>query len=148
MRCPRCDNSETSVVDSRPVEESAAIRRRRECDACKFRFSTYEQIEILDLTVVKRTGTRQVYARDKLERGITRAFEKRDTDAAAVKRLLSAIEREIQIQSVSGEIASSTIGEIVMKAIKAVDKVAYIRFASVYRQFEDIAEFKAAIQKL
>lgn len=148
MKCPRCNDPETSVVDSRPVEESAAIRRRRECDACHFRFSTYEQIEILDLTVKKRNGERQLYARDKLERGIARAFEKRNADAAMLKRLLSVIEREIQIRAVSGEIPSETIGEVVMKEIKKIDKVAYIRFASVYRQFEDIAEFKAALQKL
>lgn len=148
MKCPRCNDPETSVVDSRPVEESAAIRRRRECDACHFRFSTYEQIEILDLTVVKRSGERQLYARDKLERGVARAFEKRNVDGGVLQRLLSSIEREIQIRAVAGEIPSQTIGEVVMKAIKKIDKVAYIRFASVYRQFEDIAEFKAALQKL
>lgn len=148
MKCPRCNDPETSVVDSRPVEESAAIRRRRECDACHFRFSTYEQIEILDLTVVKRSGERQLYARDKLERGVARAFEKRNVDGEVLQRLLSSIEREIQIRAVAGEIPSQTIGEVVMKAIKKIDKVAYIRFASVYRQFEDIAEFKAALQKL
>lgn len=135
-------------MDSRPVEESAAIRRRRECDACRFRFSTYEQIEILDLTVVKRSGERQLYARDKLERGIARAFEKRNVDGGVLQRLMSSIEREIQIRAAGGEIQSQAIGEVVMKAIKKIDKVAYIRFASVYRQFEDIAEFKAALQKL
>ncbi len=148
MKCPRCNDPETSVVDSRPVEESAAIRRRRECDACHFRFSTYEQIEILDLTVVKRSGERQLYARDKLERGIARAFEKRSVDGGVLQRLVSSVEREIQIRAVGGEIQSQAIGEVVMKAIKKIDKVAYIRFASVYRQFEDIAEFKAALQKL
>ncbi|MBP9686739.1 MAG: transcriptional repressor NrdR [Candidatus Doudnabacteria bacterium] len=148
MKCPRCNNPETSVVDSRPVEESVAIRRRRECDACRFRFSTYEQIEILGLTVVKRSGERQLYARDKLERGIARAFEKRAVDGGVLQKLMSGVEREIQIRAVAGEIHSQAIGEVVMKAIKKIDKVAYIRFASVYRQFEDIAEFKAALQKL
>jgi transcriptional repressor NrdR len=139
---------ETKVVDSRPIEESAAIRRRRECEKCEFRFSTYEQIEILDLTVLKRDGSRQLYSREKLERGLRRAFEKREHTDETFKKIVAAVEQEIQKKAVGGEITSNTIGEIVMKSIRRIDKVAYIRFASVYRQFEDIEEFKEAILKL
>ncbi len=148
MKCPKCLNTETKVVDSRPIDESAAIRRRRECENCEFRFSTYEQIEILDLTVLKRDGSRQPYTREKLERGLKRAFEKREHNDQMITKIISAIEQEIQKKAVNGEITSNSIGEIIMKVIRKVDKVAYIRFASVYRQFEDIEEFKEAIQKL
>lgn len=148
MNCPKCLNVDTKVVDSRPVEELAAIRRRRECEKCEFRFSTYEQIEILDLKVIKRDGTRQLYTREKLERGLRRAFEKREHNDQTFKKIISNVEQEIQKKAVSGEITSTTIGELVMRAIRKVDKVAYIRFASVYRQFEDIEEFKEAILKL
>ncbi len=148
MNCPKCLNCDTKVVDSRPVEESAAIRRRRECEKCEFRFSTYEQIEILDLTVTKRDGSRQLYTREKLEKGLQRAFEKREHTDQTFKKIISSVEQEIQKKATGGEISSNTIGEIVMKAIRKIDKVAYIRFASVYRQFEDIEEFKEAILKL
>lgn len=148
MRCPNCQNEDTKVVDSRPIEEGEAIRRRRECEKCGFRFSTYEQIEILDLNVVKREGGKQVYSREKLERGIRRAFEKRPHTDDTFKKIISGVEQEIQKKAKDGEIKSSEIGEILMKKIKKADKVAYIRFASVYRQFEDVEEFKEALQKL
>lgn len=147
MKCPKCLNIDTKVVDSRPVEEAGAIRRRRECEKCGFRFSTYEQIEILDLAVVKRDGTKQPYSREKLERGLRLAFEKRNLTDYMFRKVVSEIEQEIQRKN-GGEIASELIGEIVMKVIRKVDKVAYIRFASVYRQFEDIQEFKQEILKL
>lgn len=148
MNCPKCLNLDTKVVDSRPVEESSAIRRRRECEKCGFRFSTYEQIEILDLTVVKRDGSRQLYSREKLERGLRRAFEKREHTDQTFKKIIGSVEQEIQKRAVSGEITSNAIGELVMRSIKKIDKVAYIRFASVYKQFEDIAELKEAVLKL
>ncbi len=148
MNCPKCLNTDTKVVDSRPVEELAAIRRRRECEKCNFRFSTYEQIEILDLTVIKRDGSHQLYTREKLERGLSRAFEKREHTDQTLKKIIASVEQEIQKKAVNGEITSQAIGEIVMKAIRKIDKVAYIRFASVYKQFEDIDEFKEAIMKL
>ncbi len=148
MKCPKCLNIDTKVVDSRPVEEAGAIRRRRECEKCNFRFSTYEQLEILDLTVTKRDGSRQPYVRDKLERGLRRAFEKRDITDNTFRKVISEIEQEIQKKSCNSEIESGDIGEIIMKVIRKVDKVAYIRFASVYRQFEDIEKFKEAILKL
>jgi transcriptional repressor NrdR len=148
MRCPNCQNDDTKVVDSRPVDQGAAIRRRRECDKCSFRFSTYEEIEILDLTVHKRSGGTQPYMRDKLERGVRRAFEKRHHDEQTIKSLISQTEQAIQRKASGGVIASSDIGELVMQAIVAVDKVAYIRFASVYQQFENVEEFQAALKKL
>jgi transcriptional repressor NrdR len=148
MRCPKCQNDDTKVVDSRPVEEGSAIRRRRECDKCEFRFSTYEEMELLDLSVVKRTGTRQPYSREKLERGILRALEKRPHSDESVKKLISAVEQDIQKKSTGGEIQSKDIGDIVMKRLRKNDKVAYIRFASVYQHFEDVDEFKLELSKL
>lgn len=124
-----------------------AIRRRRECVSCSFRFSTYEEMEILDLTVVKRDGVKELYSRDKMEKGIRKAFEKRPITEENFKKLISQIEQEIQ-KTANPEISSSQIGEIVMKKIKKVDKVAYVRFASVYKCFEDIEEFRAELQKL
>ena len=148
MRCPNCHNEDTKVVDSRPIEEGEAIRRRRECEKCGFRFSTYEQIEILDLSVIKRDGSKQLYSREKLERGIRKAFEKRPHTDDTLKKVISGVEQEIQKKVKDGEIKSSDLGEILMKKIKKVDKVAYIRFASVYRQFADVEEFKEALEKL
>jgi transcriptional repressor NrdR len=148
MHCPNCQNEDTKVLDSRPVEEGSAIRRRRECEKCEFRFSTYEQIEILDLTVVKKDGRKELYSREKLERGIKRAFEKRPHTDDTLRKLISGIEQEIQKKAKDSEIKGVDIGEIVMRKMKKVDKVAYIRFASVYRQFEDLDEFKEEIKKL
>lgn len=148
MRCPNCQNDETKVLDSRPVEEGTAIRRRRECDKCEFRFSTYEEMEILDLTVEKQDGRREVYSREKLERGLRRAFQKRPHTDDLFKKMLTGMEQDIQKKARDSTIMSRDIGEIVMKRIKKIDKVAYIRFASVYRQFEDVEEFKLELQKL
>jgi transcriptional repressor NrdR len=148
MRCPNCENPDTKVLDSRPVEEGGAIRRRRECDKCSFRFSTYEEIEILDLTVVKRDGETEPYSREKLERGIQRAFEKREHTDQTFRKIISGVEQDIQKKAKDSRINSSEIGEIVMKRVKRIDKVAYIRFASVYRQFADVEEFKEMLEKL
>jgi transcriptional repressor NrdR len=148
MKCPNCQNEDTKVLDSRPVDEGNAIRRRRECEKCSFRFSTYEEIEILDLYVLKKDGRKELYSREKLERGILRAFEKRPHTDQTLRKLISAIEQDIQKKAQGGEIKSLDIGEILMKKIKKVDKVAYIRFASVYRQFEDVDEFKEELKKL
>ncbi|MEK7075756.1 MAG: transcriptional regulator NrdR [Patescibacteria group bacterium] len=147
MRCLNCNHEDTKVIDSRVAGDGVAIRRRRECNSCGFRFSTYEEVEILDLTVVKRDGVKELYSRDKLERGIRRAFEKRPVSEENFKKLISQIEQEIQ-KVADPEITTEQIGDIVMKKIKKVDKVAYVRFASVYKQFEDIEEFKAELQKL
>jgi transcriptional repressor NrdR len=148
MNCPNCSASETKVLDSRPTEEGNAIRRRRECDKCGFRFSTYEEIEILGLNVVKRDGTKQVYSRDKLEAGVRKPFEKLEYDSATIKMIVSRVEQEIQKKARDNCITSAEVGEIVMKQIKKVNKVAYIRFACVYRAFEDVEEFKLELQKL
>ena len=148
MYCPNCQNEDTKVLDSRPVEDGTAIRRRRECEKCGFRFSTYEEMEILDLTVLKKDGGKQLYSREKLERGIHKAFEKREHNDETLRKLISGIERDIQKKAQGGEIKSLDIGEIVMKKIKKIDKVAYIRFASVYRKFEDVEEFKEELNKL
>lgn len=140
MRCPACHNIDTKVTDSRLANEGMAIRRRRECVKCEFRFSTYEEVEILNLTVVKRDGRRDPYSREKLEIGLRKAFEKRPITHDAFKRLVGSIERDIQLRG-RNEITSRQIGEIVMKRLKRVDPVAYIRFASVYRSFTDAESF-------
>ncbi len=148
MNCPNCQNEDTKVLDSRPVEDGSAIRRRRECEKCEFRFSTYEEIEILGLTVIKKDGRKELFSKEKMEGGIKRAFEKRPVSEDGLKKLVSGIEIEIQKRAKDAEIKSEEIGEIVMKKIKKVDKVAYIRFASVYRKFEDVEEFKEELKKL
>lgn len=148
MKCINCQNEDTKVLDSRPVEEGSAIRRRRECEKCGFRFSTYEEIEILGLTIIKKDGRKELFSKDKLERGIHRAFEKLPHSEDSVKKLISSIELEIQKKAKDQEIKSAEIGEIVMKKLKKADKVAYIRFAAVYRKFEDVEEFKEELKKL
>ena len=148
MRCPNCQNEDTKVLDSRPVDEGTAIRRRRECDKCEFRFSTYEEIEILDLTVIKKDGSKQMFSKEKLERAIRLPMDKRPHDDDTLRKLLSTIEIEVQRKAKDSEIKSSDIGEIVMKKLKKLDKVAYVRFAAVYRQFEDVDEFKEELEKL
>jgi transcriptional repressor NrdR len=148
MRCPNCQYEDTKVLDSRPVDDGEAIRRRRECEKCDFRFSTYEEIEILDLTVIKKDGSKQMFSKEKLETAIRKPFEKLPHTDETLRKLLSSIEIEIQKKAKDGEISSLEIGDIVMKKIKKVNKVAYIRFAAVYRQFEDVDEFKEELKKL
>lgn len=148
MRCPNCENEDTKVLDSRPVDDGDAIRRRRECDKCEFRFSTYEEIEILDLSVIKKDGRKQPFSKEKLERAIRLPLDKRPHTDETLRKLLSGIEIEVQRKAKDGEIKSVDIGDIVMKKLKKVDKVAYIRFAAVYRQFEDVEEFKEELKKL
>lgn len=148
MHCPNCQYEDTKVLDSRPVDEGSAIRRRRECEKCEFRFSTYEEIEILDLTVVKKDGSKQMFSKEKLETAIRRPFEKLPHTDETLRKLVSAIEIDIQKKAKDGQIPSIEIGEIVMRKIKKVNKVAYIRFAAVYRQFEDVDEFKEELKKL
>lgn len=136
MKCPACHYKDTKVLDSRVINEGLAIRRRRECLKCDFRFSTKEETEILDMVVVKRDGKREAYSRDKLERGLRKSLEKRPITQDEFHRLVNKIERDIQVKK-KGEIKSSDVGEIVMKHLKKQDQIAYIRFASVYRSFED-----------
>ena len=148
MRCPNCQYEDTKVLDSRPVEDGDAIRRRRECEKCEFRFSTYEEIEILGLTVIKKDGSKQVFSKEKLERALRLPLDKRPCTEDTMRKLLSSIEIDIQRKAKDGEIKSSEIGEIVMKKLKKSDKVAYVRFAAVYRQFEDVDEFKEELSRL
>ncbi|MBI3114897.1 MAG: transcriptional repressor NrdR [Candidatus Kerfeldbacteria bacterium] len=147
MKCPACHYADSKVTDSRLVNQGYAIRRRRECEHCSFRFSTYEEVEILNLTVVKRDGSREPYSREKLEAGLKRAFEKLPFTGEQFRRLVSGIERDIQLKGKT-EITSRAIGEIIMRWLKRTDEVAYIRFASVYRSFKDVDSFKAELNLL
>ena len=147
MRCPNCQNDDTKVLDSRPISDGMAIRRRRECTKCSTRFSTHEEMELLDLTVIKRDGAAQAYEREKIESGIRKAFEKRPLTRDDFHALISGIEQDIQKLG-KEQIAAKDIGNIVMKRIKGKDQVAYIRFASVYRKFADVEEFVKEAKKL
>ena len=147
MRCPVCYFQDTKVVDSRVAADGLSIRRRRECLKCGYRFSTYEEVEILDLTIVKRDGRKETYVRDKLIKGLRRALEKRPITVEKFKKLVSLIERDLQVMR-KNEILSDQIGQIVMKQLKKIDQVAYIRFASVYESFQDAQSFKKELNKL
>ncbi|MFH0805037.1 MAG: transcriptional regulator NrdR [Patescibacteria group bacterium] len=148
MKCPACSHSDSKVTDSRLVNEGMAIRRRRQCLRCGFRFSTYEEVEILNLSVVKRDGHAEPYAKDKLETGLRKSFEKRPITQEAFKNLVNHIEREVQLEGKGGEIKSQRLGEIVMKNLRRTDDVAYIRFASVYRSFKDAATFQRELSRM
>lgn len=147
MKCPFCENPDTKVIDSRPTEEGHAIRRRRGCDRCSKRFTTYEKVEETILMVVKKDGKREAFDRNKLLRGITRACEKRPVSLAVMEAMVDEIERNLN-NTMEKEVASDYIGELVMDELKKVDEVAYVRFASVYRQFTDVNTFMKEIQKL
>lgn len=139
MRCPFCAHETSQVKDSRPSEDSTSIRRRRQCEACGGRFTTFERVQLRDLVVVKKDGKRQPFDRAKLERAIGHAARKRDIGAEKIERLVSGIQRQLETR---GEDVSSTeIGEAVMVGLKTLDHVAYIRFASIYRDFSDPADF-------
>lgn len=140
MRCPFCGYEESKVVDSRPTEENEKIRRRRECLKCNSRFTTYEVIETVPIMVVKKDKSREAFDRDKLTRGILRSCEKRPVTANEIEKMVDAIESELS-NSLQREVTSYRIGELVMKYLKPIDEVAYVRFASVYRQFGDIGAF-------
>ncbi|MBI2484835.1 transcriptional repressor NrdR [Candidatus Uhrbacteria bacterium] len=148
MYCPVCHHKESKVVDSRLTNEGMSIRRRRQCEKCEYRFSTLEEIELLGLTVVKRDGRHVPYQREKLLRGLERSLEKRSYTESAFQRLVHHVERDIQKATKTGEITSARIGEIVMAHLKRFDKVAYIRFASVYRSFEDVERFERELRDL
>lgn len=147
MKCPVCLATDTKVTDSRLSSEGFAIRRRRECVRCGFRFSTYEEAEILNLSVIKRDGRREPYVREKLEGGLRKALEKRPYTKDDFQKLVNRVERDIQHLQKT-EITSRSLGEIVMKRLKRFDTVAYIRFASVYRSFEDVATFQRELAQL
>ena len=147
MKCPFCGNLESKVVDSRPSDEGASIRRRRECLECHKRFTTYETMESLPLVVIKKDGSRQTFDKDKLLGSILNACEKRSVPMAKLEEIAGEIEQALQ-NDMEREVSSSVIGELVMEKLKDVDEVAYVRFASVYRQFKDIGTFMEELNKL
>jgi len=147
MHCPVCNSTETKVTDSRAINDGFSIKRRRECDKCSYRFSTREDIEIFDLTVVKRDGRREPYSKDKLVAGLQHSLHKLPVTQEAFSRLVQNIERDIQKKK-HREITSSEIGEIIIKRLRTFNKVAYIRFASVYRSFQDVSGFEKEIKDL
>ncbi|MEQ2526974.1 transcriptional regulator NrdR [Robertmurraya yapensis] len=147
MKCPSCQNSNTRVLDSRPVDDSRSIRRRRECERCSFRFTTFEKVEEIPLIVVKKEGTREEFSRDKILRGLIKACEKRPVALQTLEDITGEVEKELRSQGVS-EINSEIIGEMVMERLVKVDDVAYVRFASVYRQFKDINVFIEELKEL
>ena len=147
MKCPACSHDDTKVVDSRVAADGFSIRRRRECLKCSFRFSTYEEMEILNLTIVKRDGRKESYSRDKLTKGLKRALEKRSITDDDFKKLLNRIERDLQLLRKS-EITSEQVGQAVMKQLRKTDQVAYIRYASVYESFKDAHTFQTELNKL
>ena len=147
MKCPFCGFAESKVIDSRPAEEGATIRRRRECLACQKRFTTYEIIETLPLVVIKRDGSRQSFDKSKLINGMVRACDKRKGPLPVLEKIADEIEQELQ-NSLEREVSTDVIGEKVMEKLKKADEVAYVRFASVYRQFKDINTFMSELNKL
>ncbi|OGC36357.1 transcriptional regulator NrdR [candidate division WOR-1 bacterium RIFOXYB2_FULL_48_7] len=147
MKCPFCDNLEDKVLESRESDDGMAVRRRRECLACRERFTSYERIEERPLFVIKRDGRRESFSREKIIRGILHACEKRPVSIEAIENIVSEVEREIHREA-GREVNSSKVGELVMERLQAVDKVAYIRFASVYRKFEDVSEFLKEVKEL
>jgi len=146
MKCPIC-YTDTKVIDSRVAPDGLSIRRRRECLKCGFRFSTYEEMEILDLAVVKRDGRKEAYSREKMVRGLKKSLEKRPITDDRFKKLVNSIERDLQ-KLRKNEITTHQVGQIVMKNLKRVDQVAYIRFASVYESFKDVQTFHRELNKL
>ena len=147
MRCPQCGNHDSRVVDSRDLDESATVRRRRECPACTARFTTYERVEAARLVVVKRDGTRQEFDRDKLSVGLAKALTRRPVAEDAAERAADDIEAELRSAGQS-EVPSSRVGALAMQRLRALDHIAYIRFASVYQSFEDLEDLKREVDSL
>ena len=147
MRCPYCGHENTRVIDSRPAEDNNAIRRRRICDDCGKRFTTYEKIEVIPMMVIKKDENREVYDRNKIEGGVLRACHKRSVSADQIGRLVDEVETEI-FNSGKKEVSSKEIGEMVMDKLKDLDAVAYVRFASVYREFKDVNTFLDALRNV
>ena len=147
MKCPYCENEDSKVIDSRHTEDGKAIRRRRECEECDRRFTTYEKVEEMILMVIKKDGSRQAFDRNKLLNGIIRACEKRPVSIADMEKIVDDIERGLN-NMMEKEIDSNFIGELVMERLKDLDEVAYVRFASVYRQFTDVNTFVQEVERL
>ena len=147
MKCPYCGNPDTRVVDSRPVDDNSSIRRRRVCDDCGKRFTSYERVEMVPLVVIKKDKNREIFDRSKIESGVIRACHKRPVSVQAIHALVDAVESEITSCG-EREVPSSNIGESVMRRIKDLDPVAYVRFASVYREFKDVETFMDEMKKI
>jgi transcriptional repressor NrdR len=147
MRCPSCASLDTQVKDSRPTEDSAVIRRRRVCLACNFRFTTFERVQLRELVVIKRNGRRAPFDRDKLLRSVQISLRKRPVDPERVEQVVSKIVRELESMG-EADISSETIGELVMENLRGLDDVAYVRFASVYRNFREAKDFETALAEL
>jgi len=147
MICPFCGHSDTKVVDSRDTNDGRAIRRRRECEKCQARFSTYEEMEIMRLTVIKRDGSKQEYNRKKIEAGLHKALEKRPVSEEKISKAIGEIEHEIQSRE-SSEISSKEIGKMILEKLKELDDVAYLRFASVYKSFKTADSFRKEMEKM
>ena len=147
MKCPFCNESDTKVIDSRPADDNSSIRRRRQCEACGKRFTTYEKVETIPLIVIKKDNNREPYNRQKIEAGIVRSCHKRPISADQIRKLVDEIETEI-FNREDREISVNVIGEIVMNKLKSLDPVAYVRFASVYREFKDVNTFMDELKKI
>src|SRR5580698_10004269 len=147
MRCPFCGNDDTQVKDSRPTEDNTAIRRRRYCPGCGARFTTFERIQVRELTVVKKNGQRIPFDRDKIARSILTATRKRPVDEERIERIVNSIQRRLESLG-EAEVQSSTIGEMVMEALQGLDKVAYVRFASVYKNFREVKDFESFVETI
>jgi transcriptional repressor NrdR len=147
VRCPYCTSTDTQVKDSRPAEENAAIRRRRVCPDCGGRFTTFERVQLRELTVVKRAGRKVPFDRDKLLRSVEVALRKRPVEAERIERMVSGIVRQLE-SSGESEVPSSAIGELVIEGLKGLDPVAYVRFASVYRDFREAADFREVLSEI
>jgi transcriptional repressor NrdR len=147
MRCPSCQYNGTKVLDSRPVHEGRSIRRRRECESCNYRFTTFETVDETPLIVVKKEGTREEFSRDKMLRGLIKACEKRPVPLEILEKIVTNIEKELRNRG-NSEVSSEDVGELIMDQLAVVDDVAYVRFASVYRQFKDINVFIQELKEL
>jgi transcriptional repressor NrdR len=147
MRCPFCGNEDTQVKDSRPAEDGASIRRRRSCPACGNRFTTFERVQLRDLTVIKTDGRRVPFDRDKLARSVRVALRKRPFDEERIERIVNGIQRRLEVEADS-EVTSRRIGEVVLETLRDVDQVAYVRFASVYQNFREAKDFQAFLGKI
>ncbi|MDP3771352.1 MAG: transcriptional regulator NrdR [bacterium] len=147
MHCPKCKNGDTKVTDSRTSSEGMLIRRRRECVRCGFRFSTIEEVAILDLTIIKRDGRREPYSREKVVTGLQKAFEKRPITSEELRRLIAVIERDIQLFRKS-EVRSAEVGDVILRHLRKIDEVAYVRFASVHQSFSNLEGFREVLRVL
>lgn len=147
MKCPYCNNPDTRVIDSRPADDGSSIRRRRSCDVCGKRFTTYEKVETIPLIIIKKDNNREQYERGKIESGVLRACYKRPVSAEEIQSAVNRIETAV-FSLEEKEIPSSTVGELVMEELKSLDEVAYVRFASVYREFKDVNTFMDELKKI